>query len=96
MNKQALFVTLAFIATAGLAAGAQTAPADSADQSAGLLTSPVVEPTNEDPAVQKAVKWILMKRGQTNHLVNVAPKSRTAHKEIDKTLILGYPDTMPM
>ena len=96
MTKQAVTFLLALATTAGMAAGAQSLPSDAADQSAGLLISPVVQPTNEDPAVQKAVKWILMKRSHTEHVVNTTPKARTAHKDIDHSLILGYPETMPM
>jgi hypothetical protein len=96
MKKQAAFILLALATAAGLASGAQASPSDSADQTTGLLTSPVVQPTNQDPAVQKAVKWILSRRAHAEHVVNVAPKGRTAHKDIDHTLILGYPDAMPM
>ena len=96
MTKQALFVSLAIVAAAGLASGAQAAPSDSADQTTGILTSPVVQPVNQDPAVEQAIKWIRSKRAHTEHVVNTAPKGGTAHKDIDKALILGYPDSMPM
>ena len=94
MNKHTLSISLSIAAAIGFALSAQASPASVGDQANGMLGSPAVQTSSQDPLVRQAVKWIRSNDVQTEHY---APKSsKVTHRDLDHTMILGYPESVPM
>jgi hypothetical protein len=94
MNKHTLSLSLSLLAAFGIALSAQASPASVGDQANGMLGSPAIENSSQDPLVRQAVKWIHSNAVRTEHFVPI--NGAVSHKNVDKTLILGYPEAVPM
>ena len=91
MNKQLISaITLVLVSTIP----AMAAPALVDEQASGMLASPAAQPANKDPQVQQAIELIKAQH-QRSQVQYVKPAAHT-HKNMDRALILGGPEVVPM
>jgi hypothetical protein len=95
---KSLPITLSLIAVVAFGLGAQAAPSvEAPEQANGMLATPTIQPAAaQDPAVQKAVEWIVRTKSERTAQTIAKPAGLRAHRDLNHVLILGYPDTILM
>jgi hypothetical protein len=94
MTKTTLSISLSVLAAIGMTVNANASPVTVSDQANGVLASPLTQTASQDPLVQQAVQWIRSKG--TSSQAKLVPTALGSHKDINHSLILGYPETVPM
>jgi hypothetical protein len=89
MKKQSIILLLSVATTFGAQLAASAAPG-AVDNESGVLGSPMM--SAGDPQVRQAVEALKGSKSVTHYLSG----SGVLHKNIDRTLILGGPDVVPM
>lgn len=98
MNKQTLPIISALAILAGLSvASVYAAPVNIADQSAGLLGSPIAQLPLQDPVVQQAVDWIQIQNAKPEeHKLKSKPETTIVRSRFEHRYIMGGPEIIPM
>lgn len=98
MNKQILSIITPLAIAAGLStASVYAAPVNLADQSAGLLGSPLAQLPLQDPVVQQAVDWIQIQNSKpTEHKLKSKPDTTIVRSRFEHRYIMGGPEIVPM